>query len=223
VTARRSRSKGAAKAPATRKQAARPDIPTPPTSFLGPTSLTDKEFRSAVGAIDFSIDARYAWDAGIAVSEYLRGLKRGVILARECRSCRRVLVPPRMFCEECFRPTDRWVELQDTGRVNTFSICYIRWDMVPLEDPELPAVVEIDGATAGYGFLHKLGEVDPDDISIDMEVEAVWKPEAEREGSILDIRYFRPRDAKLRRGPKRPSGRKKAGAGRKSTRRTGAN
>jgi uncharacterized OB-fold protein len=171
--------------------------------------------------VDFAVDARYSWDAGIAVSEYLRGLKRGVILARECRNCRRVLVPPRMFCEECFRPTDRWLEVQDTGTVNTFSICNIRWDMQPLEDPELPAVVEIDGATRGYGFLHKLGEVDPDVIEIGMAVEAVWKPEGEREGSILDIRYFRPRDAKLRLAPKRAGGRKKAGPKPKGARRTG--
>jgi hypothetical protein len=208
-----------------KRGARKPDqqVPTPPTSFLGPTPLRDKEFRSAVGAVDFAVDARYAWDAGIAVGEYLRGLKRGVILARECRSCRRVLVPPRMFCEECFRPTDRWLEVQDTGRVNTFSICHIAYDMTPLDEPELPAVVEIDGATEGYGFLHKLGEVAPDDVRIGMEVEAVWKPEGEREGSILDIRYFRPRQASLRRGPKRATGRKKPGARKKTTRRVGGN
>jgi hypothetical protein len=31
-----------------------------------------------------------------------------------------------------------------------------------------------------------------------MEVQAVWKPAGDREGSILDIRYFRPKDAGLR-------------------------
>jgi uncharacterized OB-fold protein len=31
-----------------------------------------------------------------------------------------------------------------------------------------------------------------------MEVEAVWKPAEERTGSILDIAYFRPRDAAMR-------------------------
>ena len=170
---------------------------SPPFSTLGPRYLTEKEFRSAVGAVEFELDARYEWDTGIAISEYLRGLKAGKILARECRVCRRVLVPPRMFCEEDFRPTDRWVQVQDTGRVNTFSICYVRWDMVALEEPEMPAVIEIDGAAPGVGFMHKLGEVSPDDVTIGLEVEAVWKPEEEREGSILDIRYFRPRDAKL--------------------------
>ena len=170
-----------------------------------------------MGAVDFAVDARYAWDAGIAVSEYLRGLKRGVILGRECRQCRRILVPPRMFCEECFRANDRWVEVEDTGTVNTFSICYIRYDMVPLKDPEIPFVLDIDGASPGMGFMHKLGEVKPDDVRIGMEVEAVWKPEAEREGSILDIRYFRPRDASQRKGARKASGRKKTSAARRKT------
>lgn len=151
-----------------------------------------------MGAVDFAVDARYAWDTGVAVSQYLRGLKQGKILARQCRKCRRVLVPPRMFCEQDFRPTDRWVEVQDTGRVNTFSICWVRWDMEPLKIPEIPAVIEIDGASPGIGFMHKLGEVDPDQVRVGMEVEAVWKPAGEREGSILDIKYFRPRDAGLR-------------------------
>jgi uncharacterized protein len=188
---------------------------TPPFETLGPTPLKDAAFRQAVGAVDFEVDARYAWDTGVAVGEFLRGLRRGVVLARECRSCRRVLVPPRMFCEQCFRPTDRWVEVEDTGRVNTFSICYIRWDMEPLVEPELPAVIEIDGASPGIGIMHRLGEVEPDDVEVGMEVEAVWVPEGERTGSILDIRYFRPSDASLRRGPARPRGRKGSGRTRK--------
>ncbi|HZB02915.1 MAG TPA: Zn-ribbon domain-containing OB-fold protein [Actinomycetota bacterium] len=187
----------------------------PPLSTLGPTPLTEAAFRRAIGAVDFEVDARYAWDTGIAVSEFLRGLRRGVILARECRKCRRVLVPPRMFCEQCFRPTDRWVEVADTGTVNTYSICHIRWDMEPLSEPELPAVIEIDGASRGIGIMHKLGQVDPDDLAVGMAVEAVWAPEEERTGSILDIRYFRPRQARLRSGPKRPGGRKRSGQSRK--------
>lgn len=205
MTARRGKARGSAKL-----RAVDVDVPSPPLTFLGPRSLTDAEFRQAPGAVDFAVDARYAWDTGIAISEYLRGLKRGVILGRDCRNCRRILVPPRMFCEECFRPTDRWTEVKDTGTVNTFSICYIRYDMVPLKVPEIPFVLDIDGASPGMGFMHKLGEIRPDDVSVGLEVEAVWKPEAEREGSILDIRYFRPRDASLRKGASGSAGRKKS-------------
>ena len=166
-----------------------PIVQTPPFA-MGGRSLSDAQFRTATGAVDDAVDARYEWDAGVAISRYLDGLEDGRILGRECRSCERVLVPPRMFCERCFRNTDGWVEVEATGIVQTFSICNIRWDMQPLEEPELPAVIAIDGSDGG--FLHKLGEVAPDDIRIGMAVEAVWKPEEEREGSILDIAYFRP-------------------------------
>ena len=164
-----------------------------PATMLGPTSLSDAEFRGAAGAVDTPLDARYAWDPGDAVGAFLDGLRDGRILATTCTSCGRTLVPPRAFCERCFRPTDAWMELAATGTVETFSICYVTWDMRPLDEPELPAVIRIDGSSDG-GFLHKLGEVAPDDVRIGMAVEAVWKPMDDRTGSILDIAYFRPRD-----------------------------
>jgi len=158
------------------------------------TGLSDAEFRSATGAIDQRLDARYAWDPGEAIGAFLEGLRDGQILATTCSRCERTLVPPRKFCERCFRPTDSWTEVEDTGVVETFSICHVTWDMRDLDEPELPAVIRLDGASQG-GFLHKLGGVDPGSVRIGMAVEAVWKPIAERTGSILDIAYFRPREA----------------------------
>jgi uncharacterized OB-fold protein len=61
-----------------------------------------------------------------------------------------------------------------------------------LTDPEIPAVIDIDGTRPPVGIMHMLSEVQPEEVKIGMRVEAVWKPADEREGSILDIRYFRP-------------------------------
>ncbi len=164
-------------------------VQTPPFA-AGGHPLSEAQFREAVGAVEHAVEARYEWDAGVAVGRFLDGLREGRILGRECRGCGRVLVPPRMFCERCFRSTDRWVEVQATGTVQTFSICHVSWDMRDLDPPEIPAVIAIDGSDGG--FLHLLGEVEPDSVRIGMRVAAVWRPEGEREGSILDIAHFRP-------------------------------
>ena len=137
-------------------------------------------------------NARYAWDAGIAIGRFLAELKKGRIIGRRCHRCRRTMVPPRMFCEQCFRPTDEWVYLADSGRVNTYSVSYIRWDASRVAEPTIPALIEIDGASKGMGIMHLLGGVKPEDVQMGMRVKAVWKPPRQREGSILDIRYFRP-------------------------------
>jgi len=163
---------------------------------LGGTHLKEDAFKK--GKVLFEMyepELQYAWDNGKAIGRYLAELKNGRIIARKCYKCGRVMLPPRMFCELCWRPTDEWVYVKDTGVVNTFSICYIHFDasrLKPGEKPYLPAVIEIDGASPGMGIMHLLGEVDPKKIKIGMKVKAVWKKPEEREGSITDILYFKP-------------------------------
>jgi uncharacterized protein len=141
----------------------------------------------------YRTDLGYSWTSGVAISRFLQGLKKGELWARECKVCERVMIPPRMYCEEDFRPTDRWVKVKDTGRVNTFSISYVNNDASRRKKPIVVSVVEIDGASPLMGILHLLGEVEPEKVKVGMPVEAVWKPKGERTGAITDIMYFRPR------------------------------
>jgi uncharacterized OB-fold protein len=106
------------------------------------------------------------------------------------------MIPPRMFCERCFRPTDDWVYVKDTGRVNTFSLCYVSWDVQRLKRPEIPAVIEIDGASPGMGILHVVGNVAPKKMRVGLRVRAIWKPQSRRTGSITDIIHWAPMNRK---------------------------
>ena len=162
----------------------------------GGTALSEEKIRSGeIFLTEDALDCAYAWDTGVAISRYLKELKNGQIIAKECRECNRIMLPPRMFCELCFRPSGDWVFVQDSGVVNTFSICHVHWDASRVkedEKPYLPAVIEIDGASPGMGIMHLLGEVEPEKITIGMKVKAVWKRENERTGSVTDIKYFKP-------------------------------
>jgi uncharacterized OB-fold protein len=157
------------------------------------TPLSEKDFED--GKILFNFDelrGDFAWDTGVAIGNYLQGFKEGVILGARCNTCRKIVVPPRTVCEWCFRPMDEYVPLQDTGTVNTFSLCYVTWDVHRIPEPEIPAVIEIDGASPLHGIMHLLGEVDPHKVHIGMRVQAVWKPVEERQGAVTDILYFKP-------------------------------
>jgi uncharacterized OB-fold protein len=142
---------------------------------------------------------QYSWSLGPAMSRFLIELKNGKIVGRKCNKCRRVIVPPRMFCEHCYGPTDEWVYLPDTGLVETFSISYLDADARRIKEPILVGVVSIDGASPMHGFMHYFGGMKPEELHIGMKVKAVWKPESEREGAITDIIYFEPAKKKRRR------------------------
>ena len=168
--------------------------------FAG-TSLTEHALTQGEALQTFwQVKSEYRWDTGVALGKFLAALKEGKLLGIHCPHCRRTLIPPRSFCELCFRPLNRYVELEDRGTINTFSVSYVNWDASRRETPEVPAVIEIAGASPGVGIMHVLGEVGHNldtilaRLKIGMQVRAVWKPAEERRGAITDILYFKPVD-----------------------------
>jgi uncharacterized OB-fold protein len=138
---------------------------------------------------DIPIESEYT--VGIVGEKFFRALKdRGVILGTVCRACDLTYVPPSMYCERCFCHLDEWVEVPAKGKVYTYTVVTRSLDDHALDEPEILALVRLPGAHGG--LVHRLRMVKPEDVEIGMEVEAVFKPKKEREGSILDIAHFRP-------------------------------
>jgi len=79
------------------------------------------------------------------------------------------------------------VEVSDKGTLLTYTVCNQPNPVQPVESPVVYGIIQLDGADTG--FVHMLGEIDPEQIRIGMRVQAVFKDE--REASILDIKYFK--------------------------------
>ena len=133
------------------------------------------------------VTSRYTF--GLGGEHFFRAIKDdGKILGTHCPKCERTYVPGTIFCERCLGKLEEWVDVGTTGNVHTFTLLYENYDGSHREEPEIIAFVSIgDG-----GLVHRLGDVEPEEVEIGMEVEVVFKPKAEREGSILDIVHFRP-------------------------------
>lgn len=134
-----------------------------------------------------SVASRYT--LGLAGERFFRALKdEGKIMGSHCGRCGVRYVPARQFCERCLDELDDWFDAGTQGEVHAFTRLAVDLDGKALEQPELIAFVRLgDG-----GILHRLSEVDPDEVQIGMNVQAVLKDPADREGSILDIEGFRP-------------------------------
>ncbi len=141
----------------------------------------------------FRPKAKFAWSAGIAMSRFLEELKNGKIIATTCSKCGRIMVPPRIYCEKCYTPTDGWTYVRDTGVINTYSVSFLAADASRLKEPIIVAIINLDSASEGMGIIHRIGEVkDWKEVKFGMKVKAVWKPPEERVGAITDIKYFKP-------------------------------
>ena len=136
---------------------------------------------------ELPVSSRYS--AGLAGERFLRALKEeGAILGSHCEECEITYVPGRQFCERCMEELSEWNDMGTQGEVHTFTLLFVNLDGSPRDEPEVVAFIQFgDG-----GIVHRVTEVDLETLEIGMPVEAVFKPKAKREGSILDIQHFKP-------------------------------
>jgi len=166
------------------------------------TPLKSKEFYSLEGLVEYVPEVKYSFSAGIAQSVFLDGLKNGKIIGSKCPSCNRIYVPPRIYCEYCFKPINDFVEVPGTGEIHTAVISYISTFRERMEKPEIVGVIKLDVegyAKSSYefaGLFHRLCNVSEEDVktgkAIGMKVKAKWKPSDKRTGSVNDIECFEP-------------------------------
>jgi uncharacterized OB-fold protein len=146
--------------------------------------------KEPVKYIDSNVFLPYHYVAGDHKAMYLRALKDKKILGSKCSKTGKIFVPPLINSPESFAPADEIVEVPDRGVITTFCVVNIPVIGRSLEIPYVAASVALD--TAAISIFALIQEVKPEDVRMGMRVEAVWKPDGERQGDHEDILHFRP-------------------------------
>ncbi|MFI5394466.1 MAG: Zn-ribbon domain-containing OB-fold protein [Candidatus Binatia bacterium] len=146
--------------------------------------------KEGVKYIATTVRLPYDYVAGDYKARYLRALKDKIILGSKCSKTGKVLVPPMVNSAESFAPATEFVEVADRGVITTFCTVNIPVIGRSLEIPYVAASVALDGADISIFAL--IQECAAADVRMGMRVEAVWKPDGEREGRYEDILHFRP-------------------------------
>jgi uncharacterized protein len=146
--------------------------------------------KDPVKYVDSHVRLPYHYVAGDYRARQLRAFKDKKILGSKDSKTGKVFIPPIVNSPESFAPCTEFVEVSDRGVVTTFCVVNIPVIGREIELPYVAASVALDGADISIFAL--VYECIAADVRMGMRVEAVWKPDGEREGSHEDILYFRP-------------------------------
>lgn len=136
----------------------------------------------------------FNWSVGNYMEKFFDRLKGGKFMGVKCPACGRVYLPPRMICERCFKKMEEWVELPDTGTLESFTIAGVEvggdGELRDLQAPRLIGMVKHEGADTC--LVARLEALDPGEAKVGMRVKAVLKEAPE---GVLDIlSHYRPVD-----------------------------
>lgn len=137
----------------------------------------------------------YTWAAGKPASKFYTGLRNRKIYGIRCPDCHLVFVPPKKTCHRCFSELSDWVEVNDTGTLETFTVVhYFEPGLHPIEPPFAYGIIKLDGADTG--MVHLIRAKDYGLLKEGSRVKAVFRKKPR--GTYFDISYF-----KLVRGARR--------------------
>lgn len=131
----------------------------------------------------------YKHSTGEVVGRFLAGLKEQKTIWGQRVSGQGVVVPPLGYSEVDAKASGEWVEVAPTGTVTAVAV--VREPLArlhPFSEPFAYVLVKLDGADTALPHVVKDGL---DELRVGSRVEAEWKPDGERVGSILDIACFR--------------------------------
>ena len=152
--------------------------------------MSDATKPAPVEVIETPVRLDYTYTAGVATTQFLRGMAEGRILGQRCPVTGKVYVPPRGASPTHGVPTEGEVEVSDHGTVTTFCIVRLPAANLSVDPPFAAAHVLLDGAD--IPFFHVISECPLEEIRMGMRVRAVWAPREEWGPSLANIRWFEP-------------------------------
>jgi uncharacterized OB-fold protein len=138
---------------------------------------------------DTTMEFPYKHSTGETIGRFLAGLKEQRRIWGQRVPGQGVVVPPVGYSETSGAEGGEWVAVANTGVVTAVAVVHEAVEGVhPAPAPFAFVLVKLDGADTALPHIVTDG---CDRVRVGSRVEATWRPDEERCGSIRDIAGFR--------------------------------
>jgi hypothetical protein len=141
---------------------------------------------------DWTMEFPYKHSTGDTIGRFLAGLRDQRRIWGQRVPGQGVVVPPLGYGETDAAEGGEWVAVGNTGTITAVAVVHEAIDgLHPAAAPFAFVLVRLDGADTALPHVVTEGL---DRLRVGSRVEATWRADGERVGSIRDIAGFRPVD-----------------------------
>ena len=123
------------------------------------------------------------------VSSFYRFISEKHLMAAKCNKCGTVLLPPKPMCTNCLSTNLKWIELEGTGKLVSYTVIYIAPEQFQSLAPYAVGIVEL---RKGLRLLGMICGVDPEKIRVGMNLKIDFETSTSSQWPAWPRYFFKP-------------------------------
>jgi uncharacterized OB-fold protein len=110
-------------------------------------------------------------------------------MAAKCKKCEKLLLPPKPMCTNCLSTNLKWIELEGSGKLLTYTIIHIAPEQFQSLTPYPVGIIKLNNGLHLPGMIFDL---DHEKIRVGMKLKIDFEPSVSLHWPDWHRYYFRP-------------------------------
>jgi uncharacterized OB-fold protein len=101
------------------------------------------------------------------ISSFYKFIEQKRLMAAKCNKCGMVLLPPKPMCTKCLSTNLRWIELEGTGKLVSYTVIHVAPEQFQSMIPYTVGIIELRNGLRLPGMVCGL---DPEKVRVGMKL-----------------------------------------------------
>jgi len=128
-------------------------------------------------------------DPPFTVSSFYKFIEQKRLMASKCNECGTVLLPPKPMCTRCLSTNLRWIELEGTGKLVSYTVIHIAPAQFQSMIPYIVGIIELKNGLRLPGMVCGL---DQEKVRVGMNLKIDFETSTSVQWPEWPRYFFRP-------------------------------
>ena len=123
------------------------------------------------------------------ISSFYKFVGENRLMAAKCIECGNVLLPPKPMCTKCLSTNLKWIELEGTGTLLSYTVIHVAPEQFQSMTPYNVGIVEFKSGLCLPGMIC---DVKPEELRVGMKLKICFNPSTSDQWPAWSRYFFRP-------------------------------
>ena len=137
----------------------------------------------------FTGEIKMSEDIPFTIASFYQFVSEKCLMAAKCNECGTEILPPKPMCTNCLSTNLRWIELDGTGKLLTYTVIHVAPEQFQDIAPYIVGIIELQNGLRLPGMIRDLKQ---EDIKIGMSLKIDFEASTSSQWPAWSRYFFKP-------------------------------